>query len=99
MDLGIFPHQLSFENQNTKPYGPLPKYKGRCEVDPDTKKSFCNGMIVGAQHFVEATMATVTMKHLYQLMIFALTFRTWKSIIKVLISWHEGCKHGGGFSW
>ncbi|KAI3782296.1 hypothetical protein L2E82_12336 [Cichorium intybus] len=57
VDSGIFPHHPSFENQNTEPYGPLPKYRGKCEVDPDTKKSFCNGKIVGAQHFAAAAMA------------------------------------------
>lgn len=57
VDSGIFPYHPSFENQNTEPYGPIPKYRGKCEVDPDTKKSFCNGKIVGAQHFAEAAMA------------------------------------------
>ncbi|GKB19564.1 subtilisin-like protease SBT2.5 isoform X3, partial [Tanacetum coccineum] len=41
-----------------EPYEPLPRYRGKCEVDPDTKKSFCNGKIVGAQHFAKA--ATVS---------------------------------------
>ncbi|KAI3509340.1 hypothetical protein L1887_24550 [Cichorium endivia] len=40
-----------------RPYGPLPKYRGNCEVDPDTKKSFCNGKIVGIISFI------VDMKH------------------------------------
>ncbi|KAI3795225.1 hypothetical protein L1987_37874 [Smallanthus sonchifolius] len=38
--------------------GPLPKFIGKCEVHSDTKKSFCNGKIVGAQHFAKASIAT-----------------------------------------
>ncbi|XP_057467817.1 subtilisin-like protease SBT2.6 [Actinidia eriantha] len=57
VDSGIFPHHPSFATYNQEPYGPLPKYRGKCEVDPDTKKSFCNGKIIGAQHFAEAAIA------------------------------------------
>ncbi|KAA8522706.1 hypothetical protein F0562_009132 [Nyssa sinensis] len=57
VDSGIYPHHPSFATYNTKPYGPVPKYRGKCEVDPDTKKGFCNGKIVGAQHFAEAAIA------------------------------------------
>ncbi|KVH87787.1 Peptidase S8A, DUF1034 C-terminal [Cynara cardunculus var. scolymus] len=57
VDSGIFPHHPSFANHNSEPYGPLPKYRGKCEVDSDTKRSFCNGKIVGAQHFAEAAIA------------------------------------------
>ncbi|GJX24263.1 subtilisin-like protease SBT2.5 isoform X1 [Tanacetum coccineum] len=57
VDSGISPNHPSFQNQNAEPYGPLPKYRGKCEVDPDTKKSFCNGKIVGAQHFAAAATA------------------------------------------
>ncbi|KAK6147441.1 hypothetical protein DH2020_018353 [Rehmannia glutinosa] len=42
---------------NTDPYGPVPKYRGKCEVDPETKRDLCNGKIVGAQHFAEAAKA------------------------------------------
>ncbi|KAJ9538507.1 hypothetical protein OSB04_031240 [Centaurea solstitialis] len=57
VDSGIFPHHPSFANHKTEPYGPFPKYRGKCEVDSDTKRSFCNGKIVGAQHFAEAAIA------------------------------------------
>lgn len=57
VDSGIFPHHPSFGNHGTQPYGPLPKFRGKCEVDSETKKSFCNGKIVGAQHFAEAAKA------------------------------------------
>lgn len=57
VDSGIFPHHPSFQNQVTEPYGPVPKYRGKCEVDSYTKKSFCNGKIVGAQHFAAAATA------------------------------------------
>ena len=57
VDSGISPNHPSFQNKNAKPYGPLPKYRGKCEVDPATKKSFCNGKIVGAQHFAAAATA------------------------------------------
>ncbi|CAN4084698.1 unnamed protein product [Withania somnifera] len=30
---------------------------GKCEVDPSTKKDYCNGKIIGAQHFAEAAKA------------------------------------------
>ncbi|XP_030952483.1 subtilisin-like protease SBT2.6 [Quercus lobata] len=57
VDSGIYPHHPSFATHNTEPYGPVPKYRGKCEVDPDTKKDFCNGKIVGAQHFAKAAIA------------------------------------------
>lgn len=57
VDSGIYSHHPSFATYNEEPYGPLPKYRGKCEVDPDTKRSFCNGKIIGAQHFAEAAIA------------------------------------------
>ncbi|XP_060172190.1 subtilisin-like protease SBT2.5 [Lycium barbarum] len=57
IDSGIYPHHPSFSSHNSEPYGPLPKYRGKCEVDPNTKKKYCNGKIIGAQHFVEAAKA------------------------------------------
>lgn len=57
VDSGIYPRHPSFATYNTDPYEPLPKYRGKCEVDPDTKKNFCNGKIIGAQHFAEAAIA------------------------------------------
>ncbi|KAL4590065.1 hypothetical protein LXL04_002984 [Taraxacum kok-saghyz] len=57
IDSGIFPHHPSFGNHNSEPYGPIPKFRGKCEVDSDTKKSFCNGKIVGARHFAQAAIA------------------------------------------
>lgn len=56
VDSGIYPHHPSFSS-HTEPYGPLPKYRGKCEVDPDTKRAFCNGKIIGAQHFAKAAIA------------------------------------------
>ncbi|KAK4760169.1 hypothetical protein SAY87_023300 [Trapa incisa] len=57
IDSGIYPHHPSFASHITEPYGPLPKYRGKCEEDPDTKRSFCNGKIIGAQHFAKAAIA------------------------------------------
>ncbi|KAF2309734.1 hypothetical protein GH714_004855 [Hevea brasiliensis] len=57
VDSGIYPHHPSFATYNTDPYEPVPQYRGKCEVDPDTKKDFCNGKIIGAQHFAEAAIA------------------------------------------
>ncbi|KAM7477767.1 hypothetical protein LguiA_025980 [Lonicera macranthoides] len=57
VDSGIYPHHPSFSTQNREPYGPVPRYRGKCEVDPDTKRNFCNGKIIGAQHFAEAAIA------------------------------------------
>ncbi|XP_073275771.1 subtilisin-like protease SBT2.5 [Primulina huaijiensis] len=54
VDSGIYPLHPSFATHYTEPYGPVPKYRGKCEVDPETKMDFCNGKIVGAQHFAEA---------------------------------------------
>ncbi|KAL2338678.1 hypothetical protein Fmac_013124 [Flemingia macrophylla] len=56
VDSGIYPHHPSFAT-HTEPYGPVPKYRGKCEADPDTKRSYCNGKIVGAQHFAQAAIA------------------------------------------
>lgn len=57
VDSGIYPHHPSFSSHNTEPYGPLPKYRGKCEVDPATRRDYCNGKIIGAQHFAEAAKA------------------------------------------
>ncbi|CAN7025789.1 unnamed protein product [Brassica oleracea var. botrytis] len=57
VDSGIYPHHPSFASHHRLPYGPLHHYKGKCEEDPHTKKSFCNRKIVGAQHFAEAAKA------------------------------------------
>ncbi|XP_058068192.1 subtilisin-like protease SBT2.5 [Magnolia sinica] len=57
VDSGIYPQHPSFSTHNSAPYGPVPGYKGKCEVDPDTKRDFCNGKIVGAQHFAAAAIA------------------------------------------
>ncbi|XP_073066834.1 subtilisin-like protease SBT2.5 [Primulina eburnea] len=57
VDSGIYPHHPSFAAHKMDPYGPVIKYTGKCEVDPETKQDFCNGKIVGAQHFAEAAKA------------------------------------------
>nr|GMC63373.1 subtilisin-like protease SBT2.5 [Ipomoea batatas] len=57
VDSGIYPHHPSFANHITEPYGPLPKYRGKCEKDPETKRNYCNGKIIGAQHFAGAAKA------------------------------------------
>ncbi|CAN1229073.1 Subtilisin-like protease SBT2.6 [Linum grandiflorum] len=57
VDSGIYPHHPSFSTHHTDPYRPLPKYKGKCEVDPQTRREFCNGKIIGAQHFAAAAKA------------------------------------------
>ncbi|KAG0475625.1 hypothetical protein HPP92_015311 [Vanilla planifolia] len=57
VDSGIFPKHPSFATYNSDPYGPLPRYKGKCEIDIQIKRSFCNGKIVGAQHFAKAAIA------------------------------------------
>ncbi|XP_008798105.2 subtilisin-like protease SBT2.5 [Phoenix dactylifera] len=57
VDSGIYPKHPSFSTYNSEPYGPLPHYRGKCEIDPDTKRDFCNGKIIGAQHFAKAAIA------------------------------------------
>ncbi|KAL0344915.1 UNVERIFIED_CONTAM: Subtilisin-like protease SBT2.6 [Sesamum radiatum] len=46
VDSGIYPHHPSFATHHSDPYGPVPKYRGKCEIDPNTKRDFCNGKIV-----------------------------------------------------
>ncbi|WOL06491.1 subtilisin-like protease SBT2.5 [Canna indica] len=58
VDSGIYPSHPSFSAHNVEPYGPLPRYRGKCEVDPETKRDFCNGKIIGAQHFAKAAIAS-----------------------------------------
>ncbi|WOL19769.1 hypothetical protein Cni_G28571 [Canna indica] len=58
VDSGIYPKHPSFSTRNAEPYGPLPRYRGKCEVDPETQRNFCNGKIIGAQHFAKAAIAT-----------------------------------------
>ena len=57
VDSGIYPLHPSFAAHEAERYGPVSKFRGKCEVDPDTKRSFCNGKIVGAQHFAKAAIA------------------------------------------
>lgn len=57
IDTGIYPQHPSFAVHNSPHYGPVPGYTGKCEVDPDTSRNFCNGKIVGAQHFAAAAIA------------------------------------------
>ncbi|GAB2252857.1 hypothetical protein Droror1_Dr00005704 [Drosera rotundifolia] len=57
VDSGIYPIHPSFATHDSEPYGHIEKYKGKCELDPDSKRSFCNGKIIGAQHFARAAIA------------------------------------------
>ncbi|KAL9270898.1 Subtilisin-like protease SBT2.5-like protein, partial [Drosera capensis] len=57
VDSGIYPIHPSFATRDSEPYGHIEKYKGKCELDPDSKRSFCNGKIIGAQHFARAAIA------------------------------------------
>ncbi|KAL9254734.1 Subtilisin-like protease SBT2.5-like protein [Drosera capensis] len=57
VDSGIYPIHPSFATHDSEPYGHIEKYKGKCELDPDSKGSFCNGKIIGAQHFARAAIA------------------------------------------
>ncbi|XP_077238509.1 subtilisin-like protease SBT2.5 [Tasmannia lanceolata] len=57
VDSGIYPQHPSFSTYNSEPYGPVPHYRGKCEIDQVSKRNFCNGKIVGAQHFAAAAIA------------------------------------------
>lgn len=57
VDSGIYPEHPSFSTRHSAPYGPVPGYRGKCEIDPVTKWDYCNGKIVGAQHFAAAAIA------------------------------------------
>lgn len=58
VDSGICPRHPSFASHSAEPYGPISSYRGKCETDPDTKVNFCNGKIIGAQHFAKAAIAS-----------------------------------------
>ncbi|MBO8631146.1 hypothetical protein INO08_15685, partial [Staphylococcus aureus] len=47
VDSGIYPEHPSFSTRHSAPYGPVPGYRGKCEIDPVTKWDYCNGKIVG----------------------------------------------------
>ena len=44
---GIFPHHPSFQNHRIEPYEPLPRYRGKCEVDPYTKRASATKRLLG----------------------------------------------------
>jgi subtilisin family serine protease len=57
VDTGIYPDHPSFADDPVKPYAPLSTFKSACGTDPRVPNGFCNGKIVGAQHFFAAAMA------------------------------------------
>ncbi|KAL3623493.1 hypothetical protein CASFOL_032309 [Castilleja foliolosa] len=57
IDTGIYADHPSFASLKSDPYPVLPRYTGKCELDPVTKRSPCNGKIIGAQHFAKAAKA------------------------------------------
>lgn len=58
VDTGIYPAHPSFSSISTKPYGPLPNFKGNCDVTPDFPLGSCSGKIIAAQHFLKGALAT-----------------------------------------
>ncbi|GFP89209.1 subtilisin-like protease [Phtheirospermum japonicum] len=54
VDSGICVNHPSFASSKTDYYSSLPRFRGKCEPDPVTKTSPCNGKIIGAQHFAKA---------------------------------------------
>ena len=56
VDTGVNPTHPSFSTVGQKPYGPLRKYRGTCEVAREFPRGSCNGKIIGAQHFAAAAM-------------------------------------------
>eukprot|EP00252_Welwitschia_mirabilis_P018057 TRINITY_DN40229_c0_g1_i1.p1 TRINITY_DN40229_c0_g1~~TRINITY_DN40229_c0_g1_i1.p1 ORF type:complete len:800 (+),score=173.85 TRINITY_DN40229_c0_g1_i1:223-2622(+) len=57
VDTGIYPQHPSFAVGGNVHFGPVPRYKGKCEIDAANARTFCNGKIVGAQHFAAAAIA------------------------------------------
>ncbi|XP_024362590.1 subtilisin-like protease SBT2.5 [Physcomitrium patens] len=51
VDTGIDPTHPSFTARGQKPYGPLRKFRGRCDVGPGFPRGSCNGKIIGARFF------------------------------------------------
>lgn len=54
VDTGIDPTHPSFATATEKPYGPLQRFRGGCEVAPEFPAGSCNGKIIGARHFAAA---------------------------------------------
>lgn len=54
VDTGIDPTHPSFSTVGQKPYVPLSKYRGTCEVAKEFPAGSCNGKLIGAQHFSAA---------------------------------------------
>lgn len=51
VDTGIDPTHPSFTTRGQKLYGPLRKYRGRCDVAKEFPRGSCNGKIIGARFF------------------------------------------------
>lgn len=68
LDTGIDPTHESFSDTGlwSKPYGPLSKWKGSCEVDEETFPiGSCNGKVVGAKHFARGIIAAELFNETY----------------------------------
>lgn len=56
VDTGIDPTHPSFAAGGLKPYGPLRKYRGACDLAKEFPLGSCNGKIIGARYFAAAAM-------------------------------------------
>ncbi|KAG0587327.1 hypothetical protein KC19_2G156500 [Ceratodon purpureus] len=54
VDTGIDPTHPSFAAGGLKPYGPLKKFRGSCDVATEFPRGSCNGKIIGARYFAAA---------------------------------------------
>ena len=54
VDTGIDPTHPSFTAGGLKPYGPLAKFRGTCDVAKEFPRGSCNGKIIGARYFAAA---------------------------------------------
>lgn len=64
VDTGIYPDHPSFAaDDGVKPYGQLPTFLAKCGTDSRVPGGFCNGKIVGAQHFFDGALASGTMNN------------------------------------
>ncbi|KAJ7269441.1 hypothetical protein O6H91_Y398200 [Diphasiastrum complanatum] len=57
IDTGIDPTHPSFSSEGSTPYEHIYGYTGKCEIAAVSPHTFCNGKIVGAQHFAAAAAA------------------------------------------
>lgn len=59
LDTGIDPTHMSFSEEKlwSKPYGPLSRWKGECDIEETFPAGSCNGKVISARYFAKGIMA------------------------------------------